>query len=219
MIFNALFPSKCVLCHKLLEDNETDMCHSCRATAPIVRNSKRKVPNIAQTASVWYYKEDVRSSIHRFKFNNTRFYANIYARFLAMKLLETDFLDKIDVITWAPVSLKRRFKRGYDQGQLLATALGKELNLPVARLLRKKRHTAAQSELKDAAARRANVQGAYIPSDPKQTKNRTVLLIDDVLTTGSTASECSLVLHTAGAKEVYLATVALTEHEKSNKHR
>ena len=126
---------------------------------------------------------------------------------------------KIDTITWAPVSLFRRFKRGYDQAQLIAVALGKELNLPVIKLLRKHRNTKAQSTLNDAASRRANVQGAYEATDPIKTAGKSILLIDDVLTTGSTATECALVLHTAGAKNVYLATIAVTDIENSNKRR
>ncbi|MBR4864596.1 MAG: ComF family protein [Oscillospiraceae bacterium] len=134
-----------------------------------------------------------------------------------MKLLDTSFLDGIDVITWAPVSFLRRFNRGYDQAELIAVALGKELGIPVKRLLKKQRHTRAQSTLNGASERKANIQGAYRAINIADIPGKNILLVDDVLTTGATSNECARILKTAGAESICLATVAVTTHSNQTK--
>lgn len=163
---------------------------------------------------MWYYKDDVRKSIHRFKFGNARSYADVYARLLALRL-QGKFPAEFDILTWVPVSRLRRLKRGYDQAELLATALAKELDMPATAVLKKIRHTPPQSGLRNAAQRRANVLGAYAVHTRQSLAGKRILLLDDVLTTGATASECARVLITAGAKEVYFAAVAVASDDKN----
>lgn len=214
-IYELIFPRKCVLCRNILSKDETDLCRSCRATAPEFTKPKRNISFVAQWTAIWYYKGNVRSSIHRFKFGNARGYAEFYARQLAVKLQETEFLDKIDILTWVPISPIRRFARGYDQSQLLTQALGKELGLPVIRTLRKVRHTPPQSAIKHAAQRRANILNAYKPYKPERFSGLHILLLDDIITTGSTASECAKTLLINNVKEVTLAAIAAAPHDKS----
>ena len=213
-MLRLLFPPKCVLCRNLLTKEETDLCHHCRIQAPEISYEKRNIPFIAQWTAIWYYKDDVRKSIHRFKFGNAQRYAGAYARQLAIKLQQTDYLDKCDVITWVPISFRRRMKRGYDQSKLLAKELEIALDMECVYTLKKIRHTAPQSSLKDAATRRANILGAYRLLDKHLVAGKRILLLDDVLTTGATASECAKTLLTAGAKEVYFAAVAAASHDK-----
>lgn len=210
-MFSLLFPRKCTLCRKLLSKNETDLCHHCRTHAPEFTRAKINIPFLAHWDAVWYYKDDVRSSIHRFKFGNIRSYADVYARLLAAKLQDTQF----DVLTWVPTSALRKLKRGYDQSALIARELGRGLGMPAKRTLKKIRNTPPQSGLKDAAQRRANVMGAYRATDRQLIAGKRILLIDDVVTTGATASECARTLLVAGAKEVYLAAVAAASHDKN----
>lgn len=162
---------------------------------------------------MWYYEDDVRKSIQRFKFGNARSYANVYARLLALQLQDA-FPYDFDILTWVPVSRLRKLKRGYDQTELIAKALAKELGMPATPVLKKIRHTPPQSGIRNAAQRRANVLGAYAVRPRQTLTGKRVLLLDDVLTTGATASECARVLVTAGVKEVYFAAVAVASHDK-----
>lgn len=214
-IFELIFPRKCIFCRNILAKDETDLCHRCRTTAPEFTKPKRRILFVAQWTAIWYYKGDVRSSIHRFKFGNARGYADIFARHLAIKLQEAEFIDKIDVISWVPTSPLRRFTRGYDQSELLAYALGKELDIPVIKVLRRVRHTPPQSGIHGAAQRRANILNAYKPYKPERFTELRVLLLDDIVTTGSTASESAKTLLIGRAKEVYLAAVAAASHDKN----
>ena len=151
--------------------------------------------------------------MHRFKFNRARHYAPAYGRLLAMRLL-TEYPEGFDVLTWVPVSPWRKFTRGYDQVELLAEAVGKELGMEPVRTLRKIRNNRAQSGISGVEKRRANVLGVYRIENPKAVAGKRILLLDDIITTGATAGECARVLLTAGAKEVHCGCVAMAKKRK-----
>ena len=211
-VLRLLFPPKCVLCKKLLTPQETDLCFHCRIHAPEFPGAKITLSFVAQWTGIWYYKDDVRGSLLRYKFGGRRSYAPAYGRLLAMKLQRMGW-DELDCITWIPISRRRRFRRGFDQSELIARVVAAELGLPLVAAAKKIRHTKPQSLMGDAAHRRANILGAYRVTDPAHITGKRVLLIDDIITTGATASECARVLLTAGAKEVKLATVAVATHD------
>ncbi len=206
MLLELLFPRKCILCQELLPRNVRDLCHGCRTDTPEYRHGKRKVPFIQDITAVWAYEGPVRKSLHRYKFSGRRNYAPAYGRLVGMRILR-DF-PEAEVITWVPVSARRLRERGYDQVELLAKAVSRELNIPAVKLLDKFRDNRPNSSLKTPEERRANVLGVYRVKNGDALRDKRVLLLDDILTTGATASECARVLLTAGAKEVYFAAVA-----------
>ena len=206
-----LFPPKCILCGKVLARDELDLCRTCRATAPEHPQGKLKIQFVDSTVAVWYYRESVRRSLHRYKFRKARFLAEPFGRMMAMQVLSAG-MEGIDLVTWVPVSSLRRFIRGYDQDELLAKVIARELELPCVPLLRKIRHNRTQSGISGYAQRRANVLGVYRPVNEDQLSGAGILLVDDILTTGATVSECARVLLTAGAKEIHCAVVASAHH-------
>ena len=214
-LFAVLFPPKCILCKKVLKEEETDLCRECRENQPIYGKHKIKLSFLAQWTGLWYYKENVRESILRYKFYGRRNYGCAYGRLLAMKLLQ-DGWDDVDVLTWIPISRQRRRSRGYDQVEVFAKVLAEELGKELVPVLKKTRNTKPQSTMGDAAHRRANILGAFEVTDAALICGKRVLLLDDIITTGATASECARVLLTAGAKEVKLATLAVASHEKTS---
>lgn len=164
---------------------------------------------------MWYYKENVRYGILRFKFMKRRSYAQAYGRYLAMKLMTAGLTD-FDVLTWVTTGRQRVRKRGYDQAELITRATAKELGVQAVQTLKKIRNVPPQSSLPTAAARRANILGAYKVTDPALVTNKRILLLDDIITTGATASECAKTLLTAGAKEILFAAVAVASHNMKN---
>ena len=210
-----LFPEKCVLCGRVLEQDEMDLCRTCRVDAPDCPVSRIKYPYIDQWTALWYYEGTVRNSLLRYKFHNRRSYAGAYARLLAMKLMKEDRLY-FDVLTWIPISSRRLRKRGYDQVELLAERIGMELDIVPVPTLRKVRHNHKQSQIVGLAQRRANVLGAYEVIDPSLLAGKRILLLDDILTTGATAGECARILLTAGAAEVQFAAIAAA-NQKTNR--
>ena len=211
-INNILFPPKCILCRQLLTGEETDLCRRCRSETDEYPQGKLKVPFIDSVAAVWYYKDNVRRCLLRYKFHRARHLADPLGRMMAMKVLSGS-TEGIDLVTWVPISPIRRFVRGYDQDELLAQVVAAELGIPCVPLLKKTRHNRAQSGIEGYAKRRANVLGVYRCLNPEKILDGKVLLVDDILTTGATASECARVLLTAGAKEVHCAVAASAHHK------
>lgn len=198
-----------------------DLCHDCRMDAPDypfgmanpAPKGKNSLHFLDSFTAVWYYEEDVRKSIHRFKFRNAIGLASGYGRLLAMKLLREGF-EQYDILTWVPVSKERRRRRGFDQSEMLAQAVASELGTEPQRLLNKIRNTPPQSGIASPEARKANVLGAFAMVSGASVQNKKILLLDDVYTTGATMEECARVLLTAGAKEVHGAAIAAVRYHK-----
>ena len=143
----------------------------------------------------------------RYKFHGARHYASAYGRLLAMKL-QREYPEGFDILTWVPVSRLRRIRRGYDQVELLARALGRELGMVPVCTLKKIRHNRQQSRIADSARRRANVLGVYRVICSDEICGKRILILDDILTTGATVEECARMLRTYGAEEVHCAAIA-----------
>ena len=206
-LLHILFPPKCILCGKLLETDELDLCRACRVDAPTYPAGKRKLQFLDSFAAVWYYEGDVRHSLLRYKFYGRRNLASGYGRLLAMEI-EKEHPEGLDILTWIPISRLRKLRRGYDQCELLAKAVGEELGMTPIPTLKKLRNNRQQSRITGEAQRRANVLGVYRVLDPELVRGKRVLLLDDIVTTGATAGEAARVLLTAGASEVHCAAVA-----------
>ncbi len=206
---DLLYPPRCTICRKLLREKETDFCAECRTKLSILEAPIKRGEFFTQCYAVTAYSGDVAASLKRYKFQGMQQYAGAYGRLIAMQLLRMQ--AAFDILTWVPVSKKRRRKRGFDQSELLARTVANELGVSCVRTLEKVRDNPAQSLLEGAEQRRANVMNAYRSIEPEHFANRHVLLIDDIMTTGATLSECSRILLTAGAASVLCATVAVTQ--------
>ena len=214
-VLEWIFPRKCVLCRGILQKDETDLCRACRLDQNENRYGRKKVTHISDLTAVWMYQGNAAASLRRYKFSNARHYAPVYGRLLAMRILQD--LEQADLITWVPVSARRLRQRGYDQVELLARAVSAELGIPAIRTLEKFRDNRPNSGLADPAQRRANVLGVYRPVQPERFRGKRVLLLDDIVTTGATASECARILLTAGAGEILFGAVAASGTTSSKK--
>lgn len=215
-MMELIFPPKCILCGKVLEQGQVDLCSECRIHGPECQISKRKLTFLDSWLALWHYEGSVRRSLLRYKFYGKRHYALGYGRLLAMKVLR-EYEGKFDLVSWVPVSRWRRLRRGYDQVELLAKAVCTELGMEPVKCLRKIRHTPPQSGIKGQAQRRANVLGAYQAVAPEAFRDKRILLLDDIITTGATVEECARVLLTAGAKEVRCAAVAAANNNNTGR--
>lgn len=208
-LLDLLFPPKCPFCQSILETPADPVCPACQKALPwlIGRAGERKVDFTRGCCSPMAYRGTVRKSIHRYKFSGVRAYARPFGLLMAQCVQDRPEMAP-ELITWAPLSRKRRRERGYDQGELLARAMAKRLGLPAAATLVKARHTQPQSGLDSAEARRANALGAYAILNGAEVAGKRVLLADDVVTSGATLSECARTLLEAGAECVWCVTLA-----------
>ena len=209
-LLNLLFPPRCVFCRRLLHRGEEGICPRCQQELPWALGAEAEQTGefFSLCASPLWYQDQVRASFHRYKFKGVRGYSRTYGRLVA-QCVQDHLAGRYDLITWVPLSRARLRQRGYDQAMLLASAAALALDDVAAETLCKVRDTEAQSGLgKNDASRRANVLSAYQVTDPALVEGRRVLLIDDIVTTGSTLSECARVLRTAGATDVVCAALA-----------
>ena len=207
-LLDYLFPPKCPFCRAILKDGESSLCADCRKSLPWTQGdaSEQRFRHVGVCLSPLYYEDLVRRSLLRYKFGGLSVYAPKYAA-LMQECLGERFLD-LDLITWAPLGRKRLRRRGYDQARLLAEALAERLGLPCSQLLVKTVENPPQSGSGSAEKRRANVSGVYRVSDPALVRGRRILLVDDIVTTGATISECARILKAAGARSVSAMTLA-----------
>ena len=215
MLLDLLFPPKCPFCKSVLE--KPGICPGCDASLPWTAGDEviRKGPDGLRCCAPLRYEGAVRTGILRFKFGGASGAARPLGELLARCAAE-NFSGEFDLVTWVPVSRKRKRKRGYDQAELLARHACRLWDIKPVPLLKKTQHTSAQSSL-GMAERRANVLGVYEAISTERVKDRRILLVDDVCTTFSTLAECARVLKEAGAAEVLCAVVAhASMHKKGD---
>ena len=201
-LLKLLFPPKCMLCGSLLGDEE-EICLDCRQKV-LLNTAPPRVEKGAffdKAAAGLWYEGNVRKALHRLKYNEKQNYARPLARVMADACAHK-LEAQVDMITFVPTNAATLRKRGYNQAELLARELASMLGVPCVPTLEKSRETRAMHGLRPEE-RRANVLGAYrlcCPADALAGKQ--VLLVDDILTTGSTLSECARMLKTAGVRQV-----------------
>jgi ComF family protein len=151
----------------------------------------------------------VKELIHHFKYSKKEYLARFLISML-FKALETDttFPESPELVIPVPLHWRKKMQRGFNQSELLAYHVGRYLEIDAQpTCLSRIKNTPPQTSL-TSAQREDNVKGAFLVKRPDVLKGKTVLLVDDVLTTGLTASECARVLKKTGAEKVYVLTVA-----------
>lgn len=163
--------------------------------------------SVDMARSVYSYEGDVRKLIKNLKYDNKRFLADYFADKLAMIYLKNYF--NADFLTFIPMTEKAKKRRGYNQSEILANKVSKKIGVEVKVVLEKVKETERQAKL-GRKERLKNLDGAFKVVDRKAVKGKTVVIVDDVTTTGSTAEVIASRLKRAGAERVYLITVAST---------
>lgn len=157
---------------------------------------------------MWLHVPPVSKAIYQFKFHNKRYYGQIFAREMAREYGQWVRDCGIEEIIPVPLHPSRRRERGYNQAELLARGLSKELQIPIRKdVLFRVRRTKPQKQLDDRG-REENLRGAFgISRQWKAPAN--VLVVDDIYTTGSTVNKISKLLIRAGVQKVYFLTISI----------
>ena len=223
---------KCIVCDTELDGYaHNGLCRACTLPYNNVFCTVCGAPVLAQNAvcdrckqtrfpfaaarSSFAYRDEAATLVHRLKFREMRFLAAVMAEFMADIYYKTDWNP--DVVTFVPMHKRDKGMRGYNQSQLLAKEIGARIRKPARELLTKTvrgKHMVGLSydERKNA------VRDTFAPSaEADGAKGKTVLLIDDVLTTGATAAECTRMLLRAGVQKVYVLTFASVEYKQTQK--
>lgn len=174
--------------------DEQGVCSACRSG----------LRGFDKAASFGFYEGPLRKLIHLYKYAGMKPLAKPLSGFL-QKALAVD--DAYDAVVPVPLHWRKKWRRGFNQAELLASQIAKRRHLPLLNALRRKRPTEIQAGLA-LAGRRRNVSGAFTALPNADLAGKRILLIDDVMTTGATASACAAALKRGGAKSVSLLTLA-----------
>ena len=227
---NFLFPPVCLFCEVGLQSHEKIACSICmedveeiedpfckRCGIPLSDDGsitkdcgwcRQIVPDVKILRSAFKFGGLVENIVHNFKYNGWTGLSSLMAAGMYKVLSENKGLQGIDLIIPVPLHSVRKRERGYNQSELLSKELSKLSGIETeVNLLKRIRNTPSQTKL-NFEQRKANVGGAFRLKDSDEVKGANVLLIDDVLTTGSTVSACAEVLLDAGAGEVSILTYA-----------
>ncbi len=212
----------CYLCRKEIFDGKT-FCADCRRILPyplsfcarcgrkmtgtgICTECRARLPVADKIRSVFVYEDVLRGLIRAFKEDDPAM-ADGFAREM-LPILEREF-SACDFLTFVPMTRAAVKKRGYNQSERLARALSALCGIPVEEVFEKKRDTDEQKSL-GRAEREKNLRGAFALKKRAVCRDKKILLIDDVMTTGSTTDELAKLLRGAHAAKVWVLTVAAT---------
>jgi len=229
---DLIYPAQCELCGNQLENSERFICGNCCNKLPIIStphcplcyrpfrtagdenricgycklDSKKIVDKVV---ALYEYLEGARELIHRYKYDKYQFLSGFLGEQLFNQVNNSDVLEGIDWIVPIPLHWTRKRWRGFNQAAKLAKYLSNKTKTPVlsAKYFKRIKKTTPQVRL-NAALRKKNIRGAFKLNKNISLENSSVVLVDDVLTTGATSNECARILKKAGAKKVNLIVLA-----------
>jgi len=234
---SCLFPPVCVFCgHVLLVDKDETasffskslrICRKCLAVLPLRQPNERRIPCLSnpyendpiadfEVLSVFRYEDPVVRALRALKFHDAPYLAASLSFFMSEALLEE--CGVFDAVIPVPLSAQRRKRRGYNQAELLAEPLAERMQMPcMPSFLTRTKNTQQQSRFSDPNLRAQNICDAFCVPDTCDVHGLSLLLVDDVSTTGSTFHEAALTLYRNGARHV--AGIAVASGRKASSIR
>ena len=228
-IVNALFPRKCVSCGALVGQDDY-LCEYCNEMLDTINYSKiclrcgldkkncdckSVVFHFAGCVAPFVNKDQAKEAMYRFKFSKNFSSAQFFANEMA-KTVKTVYNDIVfDGIDFVPMVTRKQLKRGFNQSEVLAVKLAEILNIKVYQNLLKAKYVSTTQHKLTLKERFKNVKGMY--SANYKVTGKTILLVDDIKTTGATLDECAKQLLLAGADNVYCISGVITNSKKGKK--
>ena len=216
-----VFPSRCKVCNNVVYIGK-DVCDGCKAelrkvpenislmlaSNPNVNTKLGFKPRYDGVIAPHYHEDGSKQMIYNLKFNNRKDLVSVIGSDM-YNSYELYLKSKgVDYICYVPCKFKSTFKRGYNHVRLLAKSVSKTSGIPIMPALKLIRDKVPQHTL-SRAERIENIKGAFGYTDKCDVKGKTVIVVDDIMTTGATFNECARMLKRAGAKRVYglMATI------------
>lgn len=203
---SLMYPARCPYCRDIMDNDREYACEKCKEEI-IDQGLFRNITDGYLCSSVMQYEGKPKYAVLNYKFKNKEHYAKQFAILMAQHI-KKHYEDVVfDYITYVPMHKFSLFLRGYNQSERLARELSEILKVPCCELICKKKFTRPQHKIKKVAKRRKNLKGAFDLTDKRLIKNKQILLIDDIVTTGSTLFECIKLLRKAKCANIYCCTM------------
>ncbi len=216
--FNLLFPRLCCSCNLTLLKHENIICTNCIVTLPKTNfhldkeNPVNKVfwgrVQIEMAASFYVFSKEsrVQNLLHHLKYKGVKDIGSVVGKLYGFDLKESDFFKDLDFIVPVPLHKNKLKKRGYNQSEWIAKGLSESMNIPL-RLDVLYRKVDSKTQTKKSRYKRWENVGDIFGVLDGNFNNKSILLVDDVLTTGATIEACAQVLSEKGCK-IYVVTLA-----------
>ncbi len=205
-LLQILYPKQCLICGRLGQDTICSKCYNTLKIEAKVEQDKNKTFN--KHLYIFKYEGKIRNLIIDYKFNDKPYLNELFVKIILKNEKICRKIKKYDIIIPVPIHKKRKNERGYNQSELIARKLAKNLNVElVTDSLIKQKNTLPQSTL-SKKQREENVKTVYKIQNKQKIENKKIILLDDIYTTGATAEECSKILKQNGAKEILVLTIA-----------
>ncbi|MCX8129898.1 MAG: ComF family protein [Clostridia bacterium] len=214
-ILKIIFPPRCAFCNSILSTEPIEgICEGCYKRIPFFVCDSLYINTPGQ--SIYYdrvicaceYSGIIKQTLMKYKYFNKPSYYRAFAAMLSNRLKNVTNCRNFDIIIGVPLYKGREKDRGYNQARLISKALSKKMLIPdKSWLLSRVRDTGNQSLL-TKKQRSINIRDAFKVNDASRVKGRSIILIDDIFTTGNTVNECSRVLKEAGALSVVVCVIA-----------
>lgn len=229
-LLSLFFPNRCCFCNELTEPTryicdecdkalpyiQNDICFLCGAEKSKCKCRKSTGHYFEKICAPLYYEGSVKTCIHNFKFNDKKLNYKCLAE-LMRKCCEERYRDIcFDYITYIPMRKRNLKKRGYNQSGLLAEFLSDSMNIPLADDMLIKLYNTKNQHDCGYFERTGNLFGVFDVNKKYNLENKNILLVDDIITTGSTLSECGKMLYLNGAQHVYCIAAALRCEEEGD---
>lgn len=209
IFLNLLYPNVCCFCDKICDDY---ICTKCKIKLnKIAKFKTNKYNNKYFRKHIYLFKYDgiIKDTLIKYKFREKNYKYKGFVNFLLKNKKICEILKSYDIIIPVPIHRIRKLERGYNQSELLATEIAKSIDdlKCETKILIKKINNKPQST-KGKSERKQNVIGAYYLKNEYKLKNKKVILLDDIFTTGNTVNECCKILRKADVKLVDVITIA-----------
>lgn len=203
------FPPKCPYCSRIISHDMTE-CITCRAMFPKAPRIE-PLPGGEICIAPFSYDSRVRAAIEDYKFRGKSFNCHSFGSAVANAIKTVYYKDmEFEVITSVPMSVDRKHKRGFNQSELIARYAAKLLGKPYVEMMYRDKGGAVQHELTIEQRRNKPEDHTFHAIDPEKIKERSILLIDDIITSGVTMSDCCRVLKENGAERILCAAAAMS---------
>lgn len=209
-----LFPRRCEFCGEVILPTE-EICEECKNSIEYVLEDINLNLNTSKffegAAAPFYYSSGVKKCILALKYSSQSENAKVLAKYMSDSV-KYSFNDvSFDVIISVPLTSKKKRKRGFNQSELLAKRISKELNIPFEGKVLYRAFEKVEQKKLSREERLLNVENVFKLKNNEKINNKTVLLCDDVATTGATLNECAKMLIQGGANKVYCVTAAVAK--------
>lgn len=221
-VADMIFPRLCEVCGRPLSSSEEVMCLHCRLNLPYtdlhrqpfntIHHRLASVPAIEGAGAMFHYirNDPYMALIHHAKYSGRPYIFDLLGRKYAATLLNDGFLDSVDAIQPVPMHWWKKLRRGYNQTEVLAHSMAEVAGVPVLDCLKVVRHHQTQTH-KSRYQRWLNARDAYCAINADQLADRHILLVDDVITTGSTLIACARAMKDAEPSvRISIASLAVT---------